>query len=100
MTRNPNVTILSKEEYEIAEKNGINRNTAVSRVRNLKWSVERAITDKVVKRTPDFTEEELAIMKEHGVPEKIAKRRLTNKDRDKWTRERAITQAPRERAHY
>lgn len=100
MSRNPNVTILTPEEYGIAKKNGINRNTAVSRVRNLKWSVERAITEKVTKKVVNFTEEELAIMKEHGISEKLARLRLTSKDYKEWTRERAMTQAPREKAHY
>lgn len=100
MTRNPNVTILSTEQYEIAKKNGINRNTAVSRVRNLDWSIERAITEKVEKKVVDFTDEELAIMKENGISEKLGRLRLTGKDYKDWTRDRVITQRPREKAHY
>ncbi|MCK1996819.1 hypothetical protein MPH47_06185 [Psychrobacillus psychrodurans] len=88
MSRNPNVTILTKEQYETAKKNGINRATTCSRVRDLKWSVEDAIT-KPVKKKVVFTDEELAIMKKNKLRKSTVDCRIRTL---KWDRERALTE--------
>lgn len=88
MTRNPNVTILTKEEYAIAKENGINRQTACSRVRDLKWDVQTAITKKPEKPV-FFTDEELAIMKKNKLSVRLVRARLKYYN---FTRERAISE--------
>lgn len=82
--------ILTTEEYAIAKANGINKSTACSRVRNLKWSVEKAITKKVEKKVT-FTEEELALLKKNKISVNAARYRV----KAKWDRERIFTEEVR-----
>lgn len=91
MSRNPNVTILTTEEYEIAKSNGINKVTACSRVRNLGWTVEEAITKKVEK-VISFTDEEMALMKKNKIAIGTVRSRIRQL---KWDRERALTEEVR-----
>lgn len=90
VSRNPSATILTKEEYAIAKSNGINRQTACSRRRDLKWSVEDAIT-KPVDKTNYFTKEEVELMKRNRLKKSTVNWRLQNG----WERERALTEEVR-----
>lgn len=92
MTRNPSVTILTKEQYETAKANGINRQTACSRVRDYGWEIERAISEAPRRKAVLFTEEELKIMKKNKLKERVVERRIRLHG---WDRERALTQEVR-----
>lgn len=89
MTRNPNVTILTKEQYERAKANGINRQTACSRVRDYGWDIERALTEPSRSWGVAFTNDELAIMRKNRLKKGTVKDRI---NRYGWDRERALTQ--------
>lgn len=80
---------MTKEQYEIAKRNGIKRSTACSRVRDYGWSIERAISEKARKGAVVFTEEELKIMKKNGLKKGTVKHRI---ERSGWDRERALTE--------
>ena len=90
MSRNPDVTILTTEQYLTAAQNGINKVTACSRVRNLGWSIERAITTPVIKKV-SFTDEELLLLKKNKITMAAARYRINAG----WARERVFTQEVR-----
>lgn len=56
---------LTPEDYEIAERNGINRATAIRRFYHSNWSRERTITEKP--RAVGKYGEWLEIAKENGI---------------------------------
>lgn len=90
MTRNPNVTIMTKEQYEEAKRNGINRQTACSRVRDYGWTIERAISEPPRRKVKmEFTTEERKLMRKHQLKEETVYLRIK---RYGWDRERALTQ--------
>lgn len=62
------VWYITPEQYEKAEKNGIDRNTLSSRIRLRGWDIDRAMTEPKKKLTPFVVDEEiLKKAKENGI---------------------------------
>ncbi|GLY11384.1 hypothetical protein [Pseudobacillus badius] len=66
---------ITPEDYETAEKNGINRNTLEYRVRYGGFDIDRAITEPVAKREP-WTPEQRAKLKESQLGESTVRERM------------------------
>ena len=61
-----NYYYITDEDYEEAQKNGINKNRLQARVLRLGWSIKRAKTQPIMKKK-NITDEQLKIAKENGV---------------------------------
>lgn len=82
---------LTKEQYAIAEGNGIRKALVNMRLDRLNWSEERAITEPVNEMgSKSFTVAEIMLMKKNNVPEHLAYQRIHNYT-PKWDREKAMT---------
>ncbi|MBF0795232.1 hypothetical protein [Mammaliicoccus lentus] len=80
---------LDEETKKILEKNGIKYTTYWQRI-NRGMSHEKAISQPVQAR-PNFSEKEKEIMKENGVSERLARRRLRYPN---WSRKDALSLPP------
>ena len=86
---------ITPEDYKIAEENGISKDTLLSRVRELGWDIDKAIT-KPVRAKRKFTEEEIKAMEENGIDRNVAAgRRYWG-----WTLEEAITKSKKKGRQY
>lgn len=95
--RKPKITA---EDYARAEANGINKATLRTRVYRMKWTAERASTQRVygaressemghaARWKPFFNEEQLKQVVESGIPRAIVRMRM---NRSGWTFEEAIS---------
>lgn len=86
---------ISDEQRQIAKDNGIKIGTLMSRVQVLRWSIERAITEKPIKpqmknrKYPDWVYENL---EKNGIKRDTFRYRV---NRCGWSLERACTTLPR-----
>ncbi|WP_338630441.1 hypothetical protein [Clostridium baratii] len=77
---------ITPEEYAIAERNGIGKDTLESRVRKLGWDKEKAITKKVEKRNKYG--EWIEVSRRNGINDATFRYRV----RKGWTLEKAATE--------
>lgn len=71
---------LTKEDYEIAEKNGLNRRTVQSRYYYYGWTKEKAITTPVKERNPKrnkYSKEWIDKAAENGISVGLLRTRVT-----------------------
>ena len=61
-----NYYYITDEDYEEAQKNGINKDRLQARVLRLGWSIKRAKTQPIMKKK-NITDEQLKIAKENGL---------------------------------
>lgn len=61
-----NYYYITDEDYEEAQKNGINKARLQARVLRLGWNIERAKTQPIMKKK-NITDEQLKIAKENGL---------------------------------
>ena len=61
-----NYYYITDEDYEEAQKNGINKDRLQARVLRLGWSINRAKTQPIMKKK-NITDEQLKIAKENGL---------------------------------
>ena len=76
---------ITPEDYEVAKRNGIKRDTVNQRVRRFGWDIDRAIT--VKPRRVDIPKDLLKKAKEIG----IQRYTIINRIRDGWSMEEACT---------
>lgn len=86
-----NYYYITPEEYEIAEKNGINKRVVYQRV-FLGWSKKRAIT--VPLQIKKLTNEHFEIAKKNGISKNTVKHRVSHLG---WDIEKAITRKAEKR---
>lgn len=77
---------ITPEEYEIAERNGINKNALEKRVRVYYWDKERAISEPLQKRSNYGEWPKIA--KQNGIPDSTFKSRIHDLG---WSPEKAAT---------
>ena len=77
---------ITPEDFEKAKENGIPKDTVLTRVRQLGWDVDKAIT-KPPRKIRKFTKEEIKIMEENGIDRNTVSCRLNYG----WTLEEAIS---------
>lgn len=79
---------ITPEEYKIAAENGICRTTLNSRIRDLAWDKEKAITTppRMYKRVPKYLVEEA---QQNGIPYIVLNQRLNILE---WDAKKAVTE--------
>ncbi len=76
---------ITPEDYEVAAKNGIKKDTVIQRVRKLGWDIDSAITKKI--KRLNIPQEIVDKAKEMGIDRGTLLRRI----RDGWTMEEACS---------
>lgn len=79
------------EQFATAKANGLSRENVLARLSRKKrkpWTIEDAITKPLIKPKPFFSDDELRIMRKHGVPPEVARNRINTLE---WDRHKALT---------